>query len=112
MLLGALTKEMHSANVLLPRPEVPFPGQRFEDICVRLLAMRSTEWFSDRFGEQHGCNLLMTVHNMINAVVDGVKGLNLSEESNGGRKKSWAAEYWRPVNLVQFSSPVSICRGI
>jgi hypothetical protein len=86
MLLGALTKEMHSANVLLPRPEVPFPGQRFEDVCVRLLAMRSTEWFSDRYNGPHGCNILMIVHNMINALVASVEGLNLSEENNGRRK--------------------------
>lgn len=86
MLLGALSKEMHSANVLLPRPEVPFPGQRFEDVCVRLLAMKSTEWCSERFNEKHGCDLVMTVHNMINALVAGVEGLTLSGDGNGGRK--------------------------
>jgi hypothetical protein len=79
MLLGALTKQMHLTKMLLPRPEVPFFRLGIKDVCNQMLSLGSTYWCQDD-GQQHSCDLVMIVPDIINDLMASTKGLTLSGE--------------------------------
>ncbi|KAF2796488.1 hypothetical protein K505DRAFT_300197 [Melanomma pulvis-pyrius CBS 109.77] len=78
MLLGALTKEMDSANILLPQPEVPFFGLSFDGICGKMGSLQSMEWSPDYRASSHACDLQEKVQIMIGNVLGGTEGLSLT----------------------------------
>jgi len=96
MLLGALTKGVDSVNMLLPRPEVPFSGYNFEDLCNQLRRVQSPQWYDGpctysqnynyNYGpqhtiqQQHGCTLTGFVNSIITAAEIHTKGLSFDEE--------------------------------
>ena len=98
MLLGALAKGVDSVNMLLPRPEVPFSGYNFEELCNQLRGVQTPLWYDGpctyindynyNYGrqhtqhtpqQQHGCTLTETVNSIITAAEIHIKGLSLDE---------------------------------
>jgi hypothetical protein len=78
MLLGTLTKEMDSANLLSPRPNIPFFGQSFDAICDKVRLMKSKTWFHSSYN-QHECNASTAVNSIVDLAVAGMEGLGLRE---------------------------------
>ena len=82
-LLGALTRELDRLGLLSPRPEVPFHGLSFEDICVKARKVQSPSWkssaYSDYYGSMHTCNLTAIVEGEIVAIATTIEGLILEE---------------------------------
>lgn len=56
IMYGALTTNMQSNNLLLPKPEAPFPGLNYNYLVQKVLEFTSPEWH--RFGSysRHSCN--------------------------------------------------------
>ena len=97
MLLGALSKSVDSVNMLLPRPEVPFSGYNFEDLCNQLHGVQSPQWYDGpctytnnnnynyNYGvqhpqqQQHGCTLTASVNSIVTAAEVHIRGLSLDE---------------------------------
>lgn len=46
MTLGALTKHMHSNDLLPLEPEVPFPGLSYAGIFGKIQSFKSPDWYS------------------------------------------------------------------
>jgi hypothetical protein len=105
MLLGALTKEMHSSNVLSPRPEIPFTGQSFENVCDRMLSMKSEIWYHDPSKRgQHKCNLVTIVRQITDAFVADIEGLNLGEKIMDEGSRNGHLNIENPVDQARFGS--------
>ncbi|EQL37997.1 hypothetical protein BDFG_01014 [Blastomyces dermatitidis ATCC 26199] len=46
IMFGALTKHMHSNNLLSPRPVAPFEELNYRDLIDKLLSLQEPRWFS------------------------------------------------------------------
>ncbi|CAO2658135.1 Nn.00g073950.m01.CDS01 [Neocucurbitaria sp. VM-36] len=86
MLLGALTKHLHRLGWLLAKPEIPFAGHSFENICKTIKEVEAPFWSSEytqrRYGNSswHGCGLQSTtIGPEIDAVLKSTQGLNLHD---------------------------------
>lgn len=78
MLLGALTKEMDSAN-LESRLITPFPGQSFDALCVKVRSMESETWFHSIYSP-HEYNVRTAVESIVDSAVVSVEGLGLRDK--------------------------------
>jgi hypothetical protein len=45
IMYGALTMQMQSSNLLLPKPETPFPNLNYNSLVRRVLAFTSPAWY-------------------------------------------------------------------
>ncbi|KAJ5751418.1 uncharacterized protein N7511_008383 [Penicillium nucicola] len=43
---GALTMQMRSSNLLLPKPKTPFPNLDYNSLMRRIMAFTSPEWYN------------------------------------------------------------------
>lgn len=80
-LLGSLTKELSRLELMLPRPEVPFPGLSFNRTCELVGAMQSRWWYSANgsYSRAHSCTLNAAMKALIQEVSTAVGGLNLGD---------------------------------
>lgn len=100
MLLGALTRGAATANVLFPRPEVPFDGRSFHVMYNSIKAITSPIWFHS-YNSQHTCSLGTTVISMVDAVVLNVEGLSLRvEDEQTLRRPKQSTGHWDQGNDV------------
>jgi hypothetical protein len=80
ILLGALTKEMHTRNLLIPRPETSFAGLSFAEIAQNVRSIQSPRWRSYANKRVlHGCGLEALIHPIIDSLEDRVNGLVLED---------------------------------
>lgn len=49
MMYGALAKEMHSKNLLSPRPKPPFPGLSYQSLVNEVVSFQSPDWFDSNY---------------------------------------------------------------
>lgn len=81
--LGVLMRQMDSKGLQAPRPEVPFAGVSFEEVCGKVRDMVSPSWVQSRSHGTHcnsygqSCNLNTIVKSLVNDIVNGLEGLNL-----------------------------------
>ncbi|KAL4889656.1 hypothetical protein BDV59DRAFT_185941 [Aspergillus ambiguus] len=74
---GALTKEMHSSGLSLPRPEAPFLGLSYIRLVKRVLSFRSPQWYSSGYYERHRC-INSSLEALFGPLCGGIGGLALS----------------------------------
>jgi hypothetical protein len=79
MLLGALTKEMDSANLSSPWLRKPFYGQSFDALCVEVRSMKPETWFHSSYGP-HECNIRTAVESIVESAVVSVGGMGLRDK--------------------------------
>jgi hypothetical protein len=79
MLLGALTKEMGSANLNSPWLWKPFYGQSFDALCVKVRSMKSETWFHSSYSP-HECNIRTAVESIVESAVVNVGGIGLRDK--------------------------------
>jgi hypothetical protein len=89
MLLGALTKEMDSANFIDPRPSAPFFGQSFGTICDKVFLMKSERWCHNNY-DWHSCNASTAMKD----IVASAKDSRLIEEVSMNRRQDVKIETW------------------
>ncbi|KAF1833346.1 hypothetical protein BDW02DRAFT_500813, partial [Decorospora gaudefroyi] len=63
--LGALTKEMHAMALFDPRPEIPFPGLSFNQICTRFQKIKTLRWIPEGGSYYHECTLDAVMASMV-----------------------------------------------
>ncbi|KAE8337848.1 hypothetical protein BDV24DRAFT_177204 [Aspergillus arachidicola] len=82
IMYGALTKEMRSINLFLPRPEAPFSGLIYKDLVNKVLSFTMPRWTTPsqgyRSGYQHSCSdsSFEALFGMLN---DTIQGLDLHD---------------------------------
>lgn len=79
MLLGALTKEMDSANLDSPWLWKPFYRQSFDALCVKVRSMKSGTWFHSSYSP-HECNIRTAVESIVESAVVSVEGMDLRDK--------------------------------
>jgi hypothetical protein len=79
MLLGALTKEMESANLNSPWLWKPFYGQSFDALCGKIRSMKSETWFHSSYSP-HECNIRTAVESIVESAVVSVGGIGLRDK--------------------------------
>lgn len=85
ILLGALLKELNRIECLNPRPEVPFEGFSFEDLCEKAYAISSPKWTGLHSCRNyctsvlHSCSFDRTVLQDARSFDSEVRGLSLRE---------------------------------
>lgn len=78
MLLGALTKEMYSANLLTLWLRQPFFGQSFDALCAKVRSMESETWFHNVY-DSHEFNVRTAVKSIVDSAVASIGGLGLRD---------------------------------
>jgi hypothetical protein len=78
MLLGALTKEMDSANLKSPWFITPFSGQSIDALCAKARSMESETWFHNVY-DSHECNVRTAVKSIVDSAVASIGGLGLRD---------------------------------
>ena len=70
---------MLAIGLLSPRPEIPFVGLRFEEICTSVREFRSPRWNHTNGGYygSHPCDLKTAVANVVDNIADTVTGCDL-----------------------------------
>lgn len=82
MLLGALTRQMHTHGLLNPKPAKPFLGHSVEATASNVRSFISPKWGEagsyDSYRD-HECTLATFLDPCVSSVVDGIEGLELEE---------------------------------
>ncbi|KAF2117932.1 hypothetical protein BDV96DRAFT_644269 [Lophiotrema nucula] len=94
ILLGSLDRQIRAKGLSSPRPEVPFDGLSFEDVCCKVCSLKSPEWY-DSSNRNHGyynpiahpCGFKTSVHSMADNVAATTKGLSIDSFSRSPAKK-------------------------
>ncbi|KAE8411025.1 hypothetical protein BDV36DRAFT_289090 [Aspergillus pseudocaelatus] len=80
IMYGALTKEMRSAELFLPRPEAPFPGLNYKDLVRKVQSFKIPRWdsrtLSYPYHSQHSC-FDSSFKNLFGMLNDTIEGLDL-----------------------------------
>jgi hypothetical protein len=76
ILLGALTKEMDSLDLISPRFKRPCLGQTFDALCVKARSMESETWYRSGYSP-HSCIVSTAVNSIVDLAVASVAGLGL-----------------------------------
>jgi hypothetical protein len=79
MLLGALLKEMNSANLDSPWFWRPFYGQSFDALCVKVRSMKSETWLHSGYNP-HVCNIETALESIVESAVVSVGGIGLRDK--------------------------------
>lgn len=97
MMLGALTKQMKSQGLLLPRPEFPFSGLSFEAVVRSAHDLRSPNWHhigtespnwsqkgkSRKYSGMYNCQIETQVAPILESLEDYTQGLDLGNFPSG-----------------------------
>jgi hypothetical protein len=81
ILLGALTKQMHTRGLFSPRPALPLLGFNFATTAKSIRDIHSPVWISVNDSRKHKCRLPTRIHPIIDRVEKGMKGLALKDIS-------------------------------
>ena len=77
---GALTKEMRSVDLLLPRPEAPFPGLNYKGLVQKVQSFTVPWWTSPSSGYSsnfcHSC-ANSSFEALFGTLNDSIQGLDL-----------------------------------
>ena len=79
MLLGALTRQMHTHGLLNPKPAKPFLGHSVDGITSTVRSFVSPKWGEPGSYSEHECTLATFLDPCVSSVVDGIEGLELEE---------------------------------
>ncbi|KAJ5903149.1 hypothetical protein N7504_005532 [Penicillium tannophilum] len=65
IMYGSLTKHMQSSNLLLPKPEAPFPGLNYGHLVQKAMSFTSPKWFESAstyssYGSSYGTRIRHT----------------------------------------------------
>jgi hypothetical protein len=71
----AISKEMLAIQILSPRPEIPFTGMSFEQLCSDIRNFK--DYNHERHEDHDRCNLRTVVTEVIDNVVSTVTGYQL-----------------------------------
>jgi hypothetical protein len=83
IMLGALTKHMHSSGLLFPEPAAPFPGLSYCQLLETVCGFRSPQWHSHSGYSRyswHNCGVA-SFSSLIAAPETSIKGLSLIDFS-------------------------------
>ncbi|KAJ8115094.1 hypothetical protein OPT61_g3174 [Boeremia exigua] len=80
MLMGTLTKQMHSLDLTSSQLGFAFSGQTFDDLCMRARSIRSETWYHSNYNP-HRCTLGAAIVPIVDLAVTMVVGLDLRDES-------------------------------
>ncbi|RAL02499.1 uncharacterized protein BO80DRAFT_379015 [Aspergillus ibericus CBS 121593] len=79
MMYGALSKQMHSSNLLSPRPAAPFPNLIYKDLVQQLLAFKSPRWYGydsssyyDSYSHQCSASSFKSIFRNLDSTVHGL----------------------------------------
>ncbi|KAH7357590.1 hypothetical protein BKA66DRAFT_552777 [Pyrenochaeta sp. MPI-SDFR-AT-0127] len=92
ILLGALTREMDRLSLLMPRPRAPFLNLSFDDVCEKILTIKSPEWYihgsSSHYGHgRHSCTLDEAINAVVSRAGETVAGVNISQSKKSKKSK-------------------------
>ena len=84
MQLGALTKQLCSKGLLLPRPKNPFAGYSFDHVASYVRGLREPRWsYNHRcsydYAESDPCSLESHTGPIVSSIEDNLRGLDLSD---------------------------------
>jgi len=82
-LLGALMKQLHAHGLLSLRPEVPFLGLRFDDICGEFESIDSPGWALPHTYYPHECTLKSAIGSVVADAKASILGLELDTLKGG-----------------------------
>jgi hypothetical protein len=83
IMYGALSKQMHSNDLLLPRPAAPFPNLNYTYLVRKVLSFASPQWKDPYYGSSYCHNCYESSFTILfGKLNDAIEGLDLDNLSS------------------------------